>query len=158
MTLERQSQTADYSRSGRSWFVSQSGSLPPSFSSLIRLNSTSGSRHSSKPHGRCTGRSCRFQHNDHPISRVRQKWKNCEGEILDESKARSLEQKQIAKSIFCDAARQQNYLFGIAKNLSHAQWRNISSDLNVWERKLKRKGRCMYEQDYRGNRPAHGTY
>jgi len=30
-------------------------------------------------------------------------------------KARSLEQQQIAKPIFCDAARQQNYLFGIAK-------------------------------------------
>src|SRR5882762_9769684 len=82
MTLERQSQTADYSRSARSWFVSQSGSLPPRFSSLIRLNSASGSRHSSKPHERCTGRSCWFQQNAHPISQVTQKWKNCESKNL----------------------------------------------------------------------------
>jgi len=40
-------------------------------------------------------------------------------------KARSLEQQQIPKPIFCDAAQQQNYLFGIAKNLSHPYWRNI---------------------------------
>src|SRR5207244_2082458 len=28
--------------------------------------------------------------------------------------------------------------FGIAKNLSHARWRNISRELSVWERKVRR--------------------
>src|ERR1044071_2288054 len=82
MTLERQSQTADYSRSGRLWFVSQSGSLPPKLSSLIRLNSTSGSRHSNRPHERFMDPSCWLQRNSHPIFQARQRWKNCEGENL----------------------------------------------------------------------------
>jgi hypothetical protein len=36
-------------------------------------------------------------------------------------KARSLEQQQIAKPIFWDAARQQNYLFGDSENLTHTE-------------------------------------
>jgi hypothetical protein len=63
---------------------------------------------------------------------VPQKWRNCEGKIPDESKARSLEQQQIAKPIFWDAARQQIYLFWDSENLSHTQWRNISPELSVW--------------------------
>jgi hypothetical protein len=47
-------------------------------------------------------------------------------------KARSLEQQQIAKAIFWDAARQPNYLFGIAKNRSYTQWRNFSPESSVW--------------------------
>jgi hypothetical protein len=39
---------------------------------------------------------------------VPQKWRNCEGKIPDESKAHSLEQQQIAKPIFWEAARLQN--------------------------------------------------
>jgi hypothetical protein len=35
-------------------------------------------------------------------------------------KAPSLKHQQTAKPIFCDAAQQQNYLSGIAKNLSQA--------------------------------------
>jgi hypothetical protein len=51
--------------------------------------------------------------------------------FLTNQKARFVEQKQIAKAIFCDAARQQNYLFGIAKNLSHTQSRNIFPESSV---------------------------
>src|SRR5947209_2393400 len=86
MAVERQSQTADYSRSGRSWFVSQSGSLPPRFSSLIRLNLTSGPSYSSKPQKRFADRRCWSQQNGHPISQVPQKWKICEGKTSGESK------------------------------------------------------------------------
>jgi len=147
MTLKRQSQTADYSRSGRSWFVSQSGLLPPRFSSLIRLNSTSGSRHSSKPHERCAGRSCWFQQNRHPIFRVPQKWRNCESQNRRRIKRLVLSRGSMTKPISSDTARRQNYLFGIAKNLQHVQSRNISPELSVWEAKLKRsfKGQNSYE-------------
>jgi hypothetical protein len=48
-------------------------------------------------------------------------------------KARSLKHQQIATPIFCDAAQQQNHFFGIAKNLSHPYWRNIFTELRVWE-------------------------
>jgi hypothetical protein len=58
---------------------------------------------------------------------VPQKWRNCEGRIPEKSKSSFFEQQPIAKPIFCDAAQQQNYLFGIAKNLSHAYWLNIST-------------------------------
>jgi len=47
-------------------------------------------------------------------------------------KARSLEQQQIAKPIFCDAARQENYLFWDSEKFLAHGMRNISPELSVW--------------------------
>jgi hypothetical protein len=49
-------------------------------------------------------------------------------EFPTNQKACFLKQQQIAKPIFCDAARRLNYLFSDSENFSHAQWRNISAE------------------------------
>src|SRR5437764_2929048 len=85
MILSCRLQAADYFRFELSWFVSQSGSLPPSFSSLIRSNLTSESSYLSKRHDRSADNSW-FQPNGQPISPVPQKWRNCEGKISAESR------------------------------------------------------------------------
>src|SRR5437016_2922174 len=120
MILSCRPQTAGHFRFVLSWFVSQSGSLPPRFSSLIRLNLTSESRYLSKRHDRSTDNSW-FQPNGQPISPVPQKWRNCEGKISGRIKTLGRQQEKIAKMSSCDSARRQNYPFWVSeKSLARA--------------------------------------
>src|SRR4029450_10595455 len=86
MRLEQLSPAVIHFRSVPWWFVSQSGSLPPRFSSLIKLSSTSEPSYSSKPQEPPPAPSFRSHQNAHPIPQEPQKWKNCKGKTSDKSK------------------------------------------------------------------------